>query len=103
MFEQILVKKNGAEVKRMAARKKALLQTSKQKVEESISDIMQSAFLNMNQKEMMVIDNKKMIEEIDSSVIFCEVIVEHILDEITFELSIREINFLMNSQEWSYK
>lgn len=103
MFEQILVNKNGAEIKRMAARKKALLQTSRQKVEESISDIMQSAFLNMNQKEMMIIDNKKMIEEIDSSVIFCEVIVEHIPDEITFELSIREINFLMNNQEWSYK
>jgi len=103
MFEQILVNKNGAEVKRMAARKKALLQTSRQKVEESISDIMQSAFLNMSQKEIMIIDNKKMIEEIDSSIIFCEVIVEHIPDETTFELSIREINFLMNSQEWSYK
>jgi hypothetical protein len=103
MFEQILVKKNGAEIKRMAARKKALLQTSRQKVEESSNDIMQSAFLNMQQKEIMIIDNKKMIEEIDGSIIFCEVIVEHIPDEITFDLSIREINFLMNNQEWSYK
>lgn len=103
MFEQILVKKNGAEIKRMAARKRALLQTKKQKIEESNNDIGLSAFLNNDQKEKTITRNNKIIEDIDDSIIFCEVIVEHILDEDTFSLSIREINFLMNNQEVSYK
>jgi hypothetical protein len=103
MFEQILVEKNGAEIKRMAARKKVLLQTSKQRIEESIADIMSGAFLNVNQKEVAIVDNKKIIEDIENSITFCEVIVEHLSDEVTFKLSIREINFLMNNQEWSYK
>jgi len=103
MFKQILVKKNGVEIKKLASRKKVLLQTRKEKIEEANNDIMNTHSLSTEQRKELVVKNGETIETIDGSIIFCEVIVEHLLDDQTFELSIREINFLMNNQEIDYK
>ena len=103
MFEQIMVNKNGAEIKRMASRKKALLQTRLQKLDEQNSDIQSSSFLLQGQKDENIRKNMLIQETINDSIIFCEVIVEHVPDGETFSLSIREVNFLMSQTEYSYK
>lgn len=103
MFNQIMIKKNGAEIKKMASRKKALLQTLKGKLEEGIEDIQTNASLDKSQKESMVTINREKVNTIEGSIVLCEVIVEHLLDADTFDLSILEINFFMNMLEIAYK
>ena len=103
MFNQIMIKKSGAEIRKLASRKKALLQTLRGKLEEGINDIQTNAALDQSQKESMIKINREKIDSIDGSVILCEVIIEHILDDSSFELSVLEINFFMNHLETNYK
>jgi hypothetical protein len=98
-----MITKSGAEIRKLASRKKALLQTLKGKLEEGIDDIQSNAALDQPQKESMIKINREKISSIDGSIILCEVIVEHILDDSSFKLSILEINFFMNQLEIEYK
>ena len=103
MFNQIMIEKNGVEIKKMASRKKALLQTKRGKLEENNEDIKNNTSLNPESVKDLVEANVESIRIIDASIILCEVIVEHIPDISAFQLSIIEINFFMNQAEIRYK
>lgn len=103
MFDSIRLKKNGSEIKKLASRKNQLLQTIRGRLEEAIEDLNKTPFLSAEQRKISVGINQEKIEEINDSIIFCEVLVENLPDAETFELTVMEVNFLVNESVLTYR
>lgn len=103
MFETLYVEKNGKEIKEFAYRKLGILQTRIMNIEEQSQDVEKNASLSAEQKGEIKAMNSRTVLMMKNSCNFLEMIRDHMLDSATFKLSLMELNFLTNPDEYSYK
>lgn len=103
MFENIIVKKNGSEVKKLASRKQGLLQVTIDNLQQANLDVSKNTFLSQEQKDDIYSINNNSIEEIKNAYELLQVMIDNLPDADTFELSLKELNFLNNKYVVSYE
>jgi hypothetical protein len=102
MFETLILKKQGRDIKDYATRKRGLLQTRIDQVKESIQDIDKHPTMTIEQKKLTNETNLAMLDTMTDTIEFLTIIYEHLPADETFDLTARELNFLLNSEIYSY-
>lgn len=103
MFDNIIVKKNGSEVKKLASRKQGLLQVTIDNLQQANLDVSKNTFLSQEQKDDIYSINNNSIEEIKNAYELLQVMIDNLPDADTFELSLKELNFLNNKYVVRYE
>jgi hypothetical protein len=103
MFEKIIIPKNGSDIKKMASRKIGLLKVKMQNMDQANTDASKSSFISQAQKDEIISINNKVIEEYAKSHELLQVIIDQILDTETYQLTLRELDFLTNQYVYKYE
>lgn len=101
LFDIIKIEKNGSVIRKAAQRKKGILQTKIQLIDEKLLDINK---MNLDIEGLKIMKDvySSQLEIIKDSISFLEVIIDHLPDS-SYPFSLLELNFLYNDFILSYK